>query len=228
MINLIAIASAPVLLILLYVYYRDKYEKEPKWMLLLSFLGGIAIIPLAILWEGGMMKIMPSSNMKDYEAFYTAFAVAAVCEECLKYLAVMLIAYRSTHFNEKFDGIVYAVYVSMGFALVENILYVINGDTSVGLIRAITSVPAHAIFGISMGFYLGRAKFSGRKQIENLMYALIIPIILHGVYDFILMAQKRWLLIGFVLYLIILYYYGLKRMSDTSQQSVYKNQKQYD
>lgn len=222
MIRLVTIASVPVVLILAYVYRRDKYNKEPWWLLLFSFLGGALMVPFIIWWETGMLDIMPAVKTVEHYALYVSFGVAALCEETSKFIILVLLAYKSSHFNEKFDGIIYAVYVSMGFALVENIMYVISGGDSVGLTRALTAVPAHAIFAIAMGFHLARAKFSARNRTMKFILALLIPMALHGTYNYILMADVEYLLLSFVLYVILLYRFGFKRMRSSIQNSAYK------
>ncbi len=223
MLNLLTIATAPVIVILVYVFHRDKYEKEPIGLLLLSLIGGAAIIPLVIRWENGMMNIVGEFPSKQVFAFYNAFAVAALCEESMKLLVFLLLIYRSSWFNEKFDAIVYAVYISMGFALVENILYVTGGGAEVGLTRAFTAVPAHAIFAISMGFYLGKAKFSSRKKVLYFALALLVPMLFHGTYDYILMLQPKYLVIIFVMYVVLLYFFGFRRMKKSIDNSVYND-----
>jgi protease PrsW len=223
MLRLITIAFVPVVLILVYVYHRDKYSKEPFWLLLISFLGGALIVPPIIWWETGMMNIMPFFSEVNHQALYTSFAVAALCEESMKFLVLIIFVYRSNYFNEKFDGIVYAVYVSMGFALVENLLYVLDGGQTVGLTRALTAVPAHAIFAISMGYYLAKSKFTARNRFGKLVLALIIPIVLHGTYNYILMSDMKFLLLSFVLYVFLLYKLGFKRMKSSIDHSVYKD-----
>ncbi|NLA25092.1 MAG: PrsW family intramembrane metalloprotease [Bacteroidales bacterium] len=153
------------------------------------------------------------------QAAWNAFIVAATTEEFFKFFVIMIFIWRSKHFNEPFDGIVYAVYVSLGFALVENIMYVVQGGTSVALLRAITAVPAHAIFGISMGYYVGMAKYKPKNSRKLLSYAIIVPVILHGLYDFIIMVDIPVLLIIFVIYVPILYIYGLRKVKYLSKFS---------
>lgn len=155
------------------------------------------------------------------DGFWNAFAVAALCEETFKFLALYLLIWRSKEFNEKFDGIVYATFISLGFAGIENVLYVADGGISTGIVRAITAVPAHAIFGISMGFFFGIAKFYPQKQKRNIIFSLLIPVLLHGCYDFILMAGLNYLLILFIPYVIFLYIGGLSRLKKLSQNSIY-------
>ena len=90
------------------------------------------------------------------------------------------------------------------------------------IIRAITAVPAHAIFGITMGYYFGIAHMYTEIRKENLIKAVLFPILLHGVYDFILMVEISWLLIFFVPYVIYLYVTGIKKMKVLSDASIYK------
>ncbi|WP_321371223.1 PrsW family glutamic-type intramembrane protease [uncultured Draconibacterium sp.] len=218
--NLLVLALAPVVIIAAYIYFRDKYEKEPLRLLLFALLaGGLTVIPILFL-----ESFLDRFSMRFpwlLSAAWRAFVVAAFSEELFKYLALYILIWKSREFNEKFDGIVYAVYVSLGFAAVENVLYVMDGGLSTGVMRAITAVPAHAIFGITMGFYFGLAKFYEKEQKSLKQKALLFPIILHGIYDFILFTEIGWLTIFFVGFVVYLYISGLKRMRELSQQSIY-------
>lgn len=218
MTTLLLISIAPVLMILLYIYYRDKHEKEPLKMLILSVLfGALAVIPILIL---EIILSIPAAWMAGYmKAGWEAFVVAAFSEELFKFLVIMIFIWRSKHFNEPFDGIVYAVYVSLGFALVENILYVIEGGATVALLRAITAVPAHAIFGIGMGYYLGLAKYQPAKRSRYISMALLFPILLHGVYDFILMSEMPFYIILFFAFVIGLYIFAFRHLKKMSVYS---------
>lgn len=190
--NLIILALAPVLIIAGYIYFRDKYEKEPIKLLLFALLaGGLTVIP--ILFVERFLAGFTNSFPGLLSAAWNAFVVAAFSEELFKYLALFLLIWKSPEFNEKFDGIVYAVFISLGFAAVENVLYVIQGGISTGLMRAVTAVPAHAIFGVTMGFYFGMAKFYAKQQKTLKFKALAYPILLHGIYDFIIMTGIEWL-----------------------------------
>jgi len=155
-------------------------------------------------------------------AAYNAFFVAASTEEIFKYLVFIFIIWKHKDFNEMFDGIVYAAYISLGFAAIENLMYVFSNGIGVGFLRAFTAVPAHAIFGITMGFFLALAKFQTKGKIIWLFLSLVIPIALHGFYDFILMSQKEILLVAFIPYLIILIIVGLKQMKGLSDASRFK------
>jgi RsiW-degrading membrane proteinase PrsW (M82 family) len=212
---------APVVIILFYIYFRDKYEKEPLGLLLKALLMGIVVVIPVIFIERLLMNMMPQSN-KVAAAFYHAFIVAGSTEELFKFLALYLLVWKSPSFNEKFDGIVYAVFVSLGFAGVENVLYVIDGGMQTALMRALTAIPAHAIFGIIMGYYLGIAHMYTELKGPYLARALLVPILLHGIYDFILMVEIGWLLLLFIPYVIILYVMGMKKMKELSDTSIFK------
>jgi RsiW-degrading membrane proteinase PrsW (M82 family) len=228
--KLLLIALAPVFILLAYVYYRDKYDKEPLGLLIKGLIAGMLItIPVLFAEQGMSRVILPLQEHVMANAFGTAFLVAALCEEALKYLAVFLLVWRNKAFNERFDGIVYAVFVSLGFALIENLLYVFGNDNglSVGIGRAFTAVPAHAVFGILMGYHLGLAKFSQASTAKHLANAFFFPFLFHGLYDFILMSGHPALLVTFVPLLIYMFYRANKRMKQLSAISVFNpdNQK---
>jgi RsiW-degrading membrane proteinase PrsW (M82 family) len=120
-----------------------------------------------------------------WQQFIRAFFIVGLIEEFSKYIIVRYYAQTKRQYNEPFDGIVYAVTVSMGFAATENIFYVLEGGFQVALIRAFTAVPAHATFGILMGYFMGIAKFSNNRIKWNLI-GLLLAIVFHGAYDFFL------------------------------------------
>jgi RsiW-degrading membrane proteinase PrsW (M82 family) len=219
--NLLVLALAPVLIILIYVYIRDKYEKEPIWLLVKSLIAGAVITYPIILLEKYLISFVPEINTLA-DAAYTGFIVAAFSEELFKYIALFILIWRNKAFNEKFDGIVYAVFISLGFAAVENISYVFEYGQHAGISRAITAVPAHAFFGVAMGFYFGLAKFYPEKRTLLLVKSLFIPILLHGIYDFILMSGYTYALVIFVPFLFYLWKAGFKKMKNLSDQSRFK------
>ena len=185
--NLLLLAIAPVLAILIYIYVQDKHEKEPRRLLLLSFLFGaiISIIIVFVLYFFTGRLIPVTDQFSVGQQFIQAFVVVALAEEFSKYVIVKYYAQPKKAFNEPYDGIIYAVMVSMGFACTENIMYVLDGGYQTGILRAFTAVPAHATFGVLMGFYMGRAKFSKNRLRLNLM-GLLLATIFHGAYDFFL------------------------------------------
>jgi len=216
--HLILLAIAPVIIILFYIYWRDKYEKEPFYLLARGLLFGvISVLPVTLV-EGVLMMFGPLFT-GYWNTFYQAFVVAGATEEGFKFIASFILVWHSREFNQRFDGIVYAVFVSMGFALVENLLYVFSSPDglAVGLTRALTAVPAHAMFGILMGFHLSLAKFYPQARRLFLGYAFLIPFTFHGLYDFILMSGNQILLalfVPFIIYMLFRVYRRMKLLSD--------------
>jgi len=218
--NLIFMALAPVFIIALYVYYRDKYEKEPWRMLFTTLIIGALLAIPVIFVERFFSLFTPSNPIRG--TLYTAFVIAGFTEEGFKFLAFILLIWKSREFNEKFDGIVYAVFISLGFAGIENILYVTQGGAAMGLFRALTAVPAHALFGITMGYYFGLALFYPAQRRVMIIMAFLIPFLLHGFYDFCLMSQNHALLTLFVPFVIYLWISGFRKIKVLSDHSIYK------
>lgn len=213
--NYLLAAIAPVFIILTYIYYRDKWEREPLRRLLWAILlGCLTVIPVYFM-ESYLLVFIDSLNIsKRVYALLNAFLVAAFSEELFKFLAVILLIWRSKHFSEKYDGIVYSVFVSLGFAMIENINYVFNLGLQSAFTRAITAVPAHALFGVAMGYHLSFARFSLFFRSRNIAFAILVPIGLHGVYDFILMSAEPGYFLVFLFYLYFLYQFGLKKINE--------------
>ena len=216
------ISLAPIILILFYLYKRDKYEKEPVGMLVKVIAAG-AIITIPILFVE--MFLMELIQIQDIiaKAFYEGFIVASLTEESFKYLAFFLLVWKNRNFNELFDGIVYASYISLGFAAVENLFYVFGYGYEVGALRAFTAVPAHALFGITMGYYFGLARFNERKRTKYLWLAILLPVILHGFYDFFLMSGNGLLMLTFLIFIVYMWVDGFKKMKRHSKNSTFKD-----
>lgn len=180
-------AIAPVFLVIIYIYIKDKYEKEPKRLMLTAFLLGaiISIIITSLMYYVFDFVLPLDDHTSLLQLFIKAFFVVGLTEEFSKYVIVRYFAQTRHAFNEPFDGIVYAVMVSMGFAATENIVYVFESGFETALLRAITAIPAHATFGILMGYFMGKAKFSNNKIVLNLT-GLLLAAIFHGTYDFFL------------------------------------------
>lgn len=197
--KLLSIALAPPLIIGLYLYYRDRYVKEPlKWLLISYGTGWLIVLPILFLhsafaWSGitsWLSKIFVPGSI--WGSVLDAFIMAALIEEGFKYLAFKKWIWKNRFFDEYYDGILYAALISLGFASLENIMYVFDYGFETGVSRALTAIPAHTFFGITMGYYLSRAKFSYTHTRRNLWLALLVPILLHGLYDFILFEIARF------------------------------------
>ncbi len=221
--KLLFISLAPVVVISFYVYIRDKYDKEPLSILISALLvGALASIPILFI-ERQIEQLSTFFSDPLSLAAFNAFAVAAFSEELIKMLALFIIIWNNRNFNEKFDGIVYAVFISLGFAAIENILYVFNHGYDVGVARAFTAVPAHAFFGITMGYYFGLARFYPDKRYRYLAASFTLPFLFHGIYDFILMSEYNYYLYFFIPFILLLFYLGMKQMKSLSEQSFFRN-----
>lgn len=185
--DLLLLAIAPAMAIIVYIYLKDKFEKEPIKFLFKNFvLGATASILITAILGGILSQVFPLTDEKNIlQQFIKAFIGVALVEEFAKFVIVRYYAQPNKEFNEPFDGIVYAVMVSMGFATLENILYTFQYGAGTGITRAFTAVPAHASFGILMGYFMGKAKFSPNKRMLNL-FGLLTATLFHGAYDFFL------------------------------------------
>jgi RsiW-degrading membrane proteinase PrsW (M82 family) len=185
-------AVAPAVFLVYYYYKQDKNKPEPKGLVIkIFFIGFLFIIPaivLELLLNDLFSLILIRSPILHY--FIKAFVVAGICEEVLKLVVVYQFAYKNVHFDEAVDGIVYAIMASLGFACLENILYVIDNGFAVAIFRAFSAIPLHAIASGIMGYYIGQAKFSKSKkeEIRLIIKGLSIAICIHGAYDFVLFS----------------------------------------
>lgn len=182
--TLLGLALAPGTAIGIYIYLKDKHEREPLALLLVSFFYGIlsTIITLTISLPLNMLLIARESTVVSQ--FIEAFFKVALVEEFSKFIFVRFILFNNKNFNEPFDGIVYAVMVSMGFATLENVIYVFDYGFATGILRMFTAVPAHATFGVLMGYFLGKAKFSYDKKFMFSVMGLLTATVFHGAYDY--------------------------------------------
>lgn len=185
--SLLLLAITPVIIIIIYIYLKDKYEKEPKHLMFFNFVFGaiVSIIITTLLYILIEIPLPLRDRTSVFEQFIKAFFVVGLTEEFSKYIIVRYYAQPHDEFNEAFDGIVYAVMVSMGFAATENIMYAFQGGFGTALVRAFTAIPAHASFAIIMGYYMGKAKFSDNRVVLNLT-GLLFAALFHGAYDFFL------------------------------------------
>lgn len=182
---LLALALAPGVAIALYIYLKDKHEREPLGLLLMSFFYGVLsiFVTLLVSWP---LEILTINKQDAAELFADAFFKVALVEEFSKFIFIRFILFRNKNFNEPFDGIVYAVMVGMGFATLENIVYVYQYGMATGILRMFTAVPAHACFAVLMGYFIGLAKFNKQKNLYFTLLALIAATVFHGLYDYFL------------------------------------------
>lgn len=224
-------AVIPPIVLLIYIYKKDRVEKEPPLLLGKLFLGGaLSVISAMALETAGMAAagwLLPKGS-----AAYAAvccFAVVGAAEEGGKFFFLRQFSWRSPEFNYRFDAIVYAVFVSMGFALVENLLYVLgDGTLETALLRGVTAIPGHAAFAVFMGYSYGTAKMYGdaadrcadqRQSWECralsrrfLHRAVWVPVLLHGFYDFCLEVRMPWMGVVFLVFVVVLFVSALRQI----------------
>lgn len=214
--RLVVIAVAPAIALGLAFYLADRFDREPLYLLAKVFaFGALSVLPIVIV---GQFLISLNFFTGLLGIAFTAFIIAGLTEEFFKRAVVLKVAYRHQAFDEKLDGIVYAVFASLGFATVENIMYVFTHFSSnpyVGLYRGLLSVPAHALLGVTMGYYLSLAKFSYNQNFERvyLRKALLIPAFLHGLFNFILMSDVLIMFTLFVPFVIYLWVTNLRKLN---------------
>lgn len=215
-IDLLILAVIPVAIFIWWIRLKDRYEKEPIIKLISYFILGIVVSILAIIFELYLNKV--DIFMGVIKDLYIAFFITAFTEEGLKAIILIPILLKDKDFNEKIDGIVYSVFLSLGFATVENIIYLMRESSDLylqlGITRGLISIPSHIMFAITMGYYISKYKFEEDKKKRNkyLAYSIIIPILLHGVFDFILMIGYRWAIIVFIVYIIFLWKVNLDKI----------------
>jgi RsiW-degrading membrane proteinase PrsW (M82 family) len=186
--TLLALAIAPGLAICIYIFLKDIYNKEPKRLLIASFLLGIlSIIPPYFIET----NLQPFFNNSLLSTGIFAYVVVAFSEEFSKFIVLRYYCYTRRSFDEPLDGIVYSVMISMGFATLENINYVLIHGYSTAFIRMFLSVPAHATFAVLMGYFAGKAKFDSSNSFRFLLTGLLLAVFFHGTFDFFLFLQNN-------------------------------------
>ncbi len=217
---LLAAAALPAIFILFYVYVKDRTEREPGGLLLKLVLGGFLSTVFAIIAEMIGEKILANISFASVEQlnFIKYMFVVALSEEFFKYVIMRKITWKNPNFNCSYDGVVYAVFTSLGFAILENILYIINGGFSTAIIRAVTAIPGHASFGVFMGVFYAFAKLQkvrGNNVASKIfeVLAILLSMSAHGIYDYATTLESVWLFIGFIIVLFILSFIMIRYMS---------------
>ncbi len=187
MLNILTAGVAPGLALLIYFYLKDQYNTEPISVVLKAFIyGAIIVIPVMFL-----QYVMDFEGV-SLASWVDAFFAKGLLEEMLKWGIFLLLIFGHVEFDEPYDGIVYGVAISLGFATFENILYLFSNGVEYAWGRALFPVSSHGLFGVIMGFYFGKAKFSKEKRLKYMVIGLLIPFLLHGLFNYILMMQVNW------------------------------------
>ena len=229
---LIAAAVIPAVILLRYIYRKDRLEKEPRDLLISLVVLGIISTSLAIVAERAgafaLGLVLPEGGITYNALMY--FCVVGPAEEGAKYILLKRKTWSSPEFNCQFDGVVYAVFVSLGFALWENIGYVAAYGISTALVRAVTAVPGHACFGVFMGAWYGMAKRydnSGEaaKSRRCRRLAFWVPVLIHGTYDFIATLNATLSALVFLAFVLVLFLSAMDRVHKISDEDTYIDDK---
>jgi RsiW-degrading membrane proteinase PrsW (M82 family) len=228
MLGLLVLALAPSVALFLFFYLRDRYKKEPFRLLLATFgLGAVVLIPAA-LTSLSLEKLTGwrSSTPSLFHAFLGAMLIVGFVEEGAKFIVVRFYAYHRPEFDEPYDGIMYSVMAALGFATLENILYVFSNGAGTGVLRALLSVPSHAFDGVLMGYYLGLAKFARNDSHGNRLAGLgfCLAVLAHGLYDFIVFSLDKapLMLVSLVVLAVlawVIFFKATRQLSEQSPQS---------
>ncbi|MDR6998571.1 glutamic-type intramembrane protease PrsW [Neobacillus niacini] len=206
MLAILSAGIAPGLALLSYFYLKDEYETEPVPVVLRTFLyGALLVFPIMFIQHVFETEHLIKSEVMD------AFLSSSLLEEFFKWFILFYAIYSHVEFDEPFDGIVYGAAASLGFATVENIFYLVANGIEHAVTRALLPVSSHALFGVIMGFYIGKAKFTDGLKMKWIILSLLLPFILHGVYDYILITQENWIYIIFP-FMIFLWWLGLRKV----------------
>ena len=224
---LIAAAVIPAVFLMVRVYRSDRLEKESPWLLRRLVVGGVLSSPAAMLSERVLSWLLDLFLEPDTLLYNVIlyFIIVALSEEGAKYIFLKRRTWRSLEFNSQFDGVVYAVFVSLGFALWENVSYVMSYGFSTALVRSVTAIPGHACFGVFMCVFYGISKKYhnyGSPDAAQIcrVFAVTIPALLHGAYDFLATMESGLGNVLFVVFIALLFFVSYRlvgKMSGTDE-----------
>ncbi|MBU8770622.1 MULTISPECIES: glutamic-type intramembrane protease PrsW [Cytobacillus] len=222
MLGILSAGIAPGLALLSYFYLKDQYESEPISMVFKTFLfGALLVFPIMFIQYVLETEGVLQSSLMD------AFLSSSLLEEFFKWFILFYTIYQHITFDEPYDGIVYGASVSLGFATAENIFYLVALGVEHALGRALLPVSSHALFGVIMGYYIGKGKFSATSTKKWITFSLFIPFLLHGIYDYILISLKHWIFIMFP-FMIFLWWLGLRKVKKARAHSLNHMNNQFD
>ncbi len=217
---LFQLAASPAAMLALFVFFKDKYEKEPYFMLVTSVLFGFISCGYVLALDLAIENIPIKQG-----SLFSVFVLSAGTEEFIKLVFVFFLNFKNKHLNEPFDAVIYSSYVCLGFAWAENIIYVFSpelGGLRTAFMRAIFSVPGHFLFSVLMGYNLASFTYY-KKGIKYLAYTFIFPYAAHAVYNLLIIWGNDMYLLFFIPYNLFLWIYCLKKMKILSIKSPFKN-----
>ena len=205
------VALLPVVVLLYYIYKKDRYQREPASQMLLAFVCGIGatFLSLAFTMPFSVAGVDASAGQSVFGAIARAFYLAALPEETAKLIILWFFLRSCSYFDEHMDGIVYAVCVSLGFAALENVVYLFANYPDiigVGISRSLFAVPGHFFFGVLMGYYYSLAKYSKVDKLYYMILTLLAPVLAHGCYDSLLFVMTVSPSLSIILTILFLYF----------------------
>ncbi len=224
-------AILPAIVLIVHIYNRDKWQKEPPRQLFKAFVYGVGSAMIVLLLPAfGLVSSTPGTDISAQIG--NAFRTAAIPEEMAKLFMLWLFLRKCKEFDEHMDAVVYAVCVGMGFAATENILYLfsnLNHWLSTGIMRALISVPAHYFFAIIMGYYYSLAHFRiGKSKTLDALSALLIPIIAHGIFDALLfVSAMNESLAGVLTLVFIIGFFFLRKYASSKIDRILESDRIY-
>ncbi|MCM3666686.1 glutamic-type intramembrane protease PrsW [Mesobacillus subterraneus] len=221
MLGIVTAGVAPGLALLSYFYLKDQYDSEPLSLVFKTFIfGALLVFPLMFI-----QYVLAAEGIFQGD-YIKAFGTVGLMEEFFKWFILYYTIFQHISFDEPYDGIIYGASVSLGFASAENIFYLVANGLQDAIGRALLPVSSHALFGVIMGYYIGKAKFSAGSIKKWIMLSLLVPVLLHGVYDFILMTREDWLVL-MVPFMVFLWWLGLKKVKKARVLTLQHVEKQY-
>lgn len=219
------LAIIPSIILFIFIWRKDKIEKEPVGLLVKLFVfGALTTVSAAVIGMAGQYLV--SGFLEEGSLLFLLidnFLLTALVEEGGKYFVLKKTTWKHPAFNYTFDAVVYAVCSSLGFATLENILYLIDADLGTAVGRGLLSVPGHVADAVFMGYYYGMAKLASSEGNErlckaNLAKALWIPVLLHGSYDFCLSTDSLGFLLIFLIFEVIVTIFAIRKVLKLSKE----------
>lgn len=262
MVILTVAALLPAIVLCGYVFKKDKVEKEPVGLLLkLLLFGALCCYPAAeiemflsdildAVFSYETLTLLQAGNVSDYTAgvygyiLAENFVVVALVEEVCKFIVLLWLTRKNKEFNSLFDGLIYSVFVSLGFAALENVLYVFDGGIMVAVLRAVLAVPGHMFYAVIMGYYYSlwhikdkaatlEEKLKENSIIEDVtmpfdsknekIKCLLIPILAHGFYDVCCSVGTDVSMLVLIVFVIFMYIHCFKKIKTMSKVDAYEN-----
>ncbi len=224
-------AILPAIVLIVHIYNRDKWQKEPPRQLFKAFVYGVGSAMIVLLLPAfGLVSSVPGTDISAQIG--NAFRTAAIPEEMAKLFMLWLFLRKCKEFDEHMDAVVYAVCVGMGFAATENILYLfsnLNHWLSTGIMRALISVPAHYFFAIIMGYYYSLAHFRiGKSKTMDALSALLVPVVAHGIFDALLfISAMNEGLAGILTLVFIIGFFFLRKYASSRIDRILESDRVY-